>query len=87
MVVHKYVKKPLEVEALQWSGNEEEMVEFLGELFLVVDTNERLRINTLEGPMWANLGDYIIKGIKGEYYPCREDIFYATYDRVLSGEK
>lgn len=86
-MIQKYVKKPLEVEALQWSGNEEEMVEFLGELFLVVDTNERLRINTLEGPMWANLGDYIIKGIKGEYYPCREDIFYATYDRVLSGEK
>lgn len=80
----KYVKKPLEVDALQWSGNEEEMQEYLGELFLVVDTNERLRIDTLEGPMWANLGDYIIKGIKGEYYPCREDIFYATYDQVLT---
>lgn len=84
MTVQKYVKKPIKIEALQWSGNEEEMQHFLGELFLVVDMNERLRIETLEGPMWANLGDYIIKGIAGEYYPCREDIFYNSYDQVVS---
>lgn len=84
MTVQKYVKKPIKIEALQWSGNEEEMQQFLGELFLVVDMNERLRIETLEGPMWANLGDYIIKGIAGEYYPCREDIFYNSYDQVVS---
>lgn len=39
-------------------------------------------IQTLEGIMTANEGDYIIKGIKGEIYPCREDIFLATYEKV-----
>lgn len=83
-MIRKYVKKPLEVEALQWSGNEEEMAEFLGQIFVVVDGNDKLCVETLEGTMKANLGDYIIKGLKGEYYPCREDIFLATYDEVMS---
>lgn len=37
-------------------------------------------INTLEGEMHANLGDFIIKGVQGEFYPCKEDIFYQTYE-------
>lgn len=41
-----------------------------------------LQIKTLEGVMIANPGDYIIKGIKGEYYPCKPDIFEATYEAV-----
>lgn len=81
-MMQKYVKKPLEIEALQWTGNEEEMREFLGELFLLIYNDEGLRIETLEGPVKASLGDYVIKGIQGEFYPCREDIFHATYDQV-----
>lgn len=81
-MIQKYVKKPLEIEALQWTGNEEEMREFLGELFLLIYNDEGLRIETLEGPVKASLGDYVIKGIQGEFYPCREDIFHATYDQV-----
>ena len=42
------------------------------------------RINTLEGTMLANVGDFIIKGVKGELYPCKADIFYATYEAVES---
>ena len=45
-------------------------------------TDEEKIIETLEGKMKANKGDYIIKGIKGELYPCKEDIFYETYDKV-----
>ena len=41
-----------------------------------------IRIDTLEGSMFANLGDYIIKGVQGEFYPCRPDIFEQTYERV-----
>lgn len=41
-----------------------------------------LIIPTLEGPMTANLGDYVIRGVKGEFYPCKPDIFTATYDAV-----
>lgn len=39
-------------------------------------------INTLEGTMSVNIGDYIIKGVKGEFYPCKPDIFEMTYDKV-----
>ena len=46
-----------------------------------------LAINTLEGTMNASPGDWIIRGIKGEYYPCRDDIFQATYMRVEESEE
>lgn len=78
----KYVKKPVQVEALQWTGDEDAMREFLGELFLIIDNNERLRIDTLEGEIWGNLGDYIIQGVQGEFYPCKPSIFELTYDKV-----
>ena len=41
-----------------------------------------LNINTLEGTMKASFGDYIIKGVHGEFYPCKPDIFHKTYDKV-----
>lgn len=43
-------------------------------------TNKELEIETLEGTMKANIGDYIITGVKGEQYPCKPDVFHATYD-------
>lgn len=45
--------------------------------------NETMTIKTLEGDMTANIGDYIIKGVKGEFYPCKPDIFKQTYEPVL----
>jgi hypothetical protein len=45
-----------------------------------VDTEARLSIATLEGDMWVAVGDWIIKGVKGEFYPCKPDIFDATYE-------
>ncbi len=42
----------------------------------------RLIVQTLEGWLWADKGDYIIKGIKGEFYPCKPEIFIASYDEV-----
>lgn len=78
----KYVKKPVVIEAMEWTGDEDAVRDFMGVLFLILDHNERLRIETLEGPMWANLGDYIICGVKGEFYPCKPDVFAMTYDRV-----
>ena len=44
---------------------------------------ETMTIKTLEGDMTANVGDYIIKGVKGEFYPCKPDIFEQTYEPVL----
>ena len=45
-------------------------------------TDEEIEIETLEGTMKANKGDFIIRGVKGELYPCKPDIFYETYDKV-----
>lgn len=79
----KYVKKAVIVEALPWTGdNVDQLAEFMGELFLIVGQDEKIRIDTLEGPIWASLGDFIIKGLQGEYYPCKPDIFAMTYDKV-----
>lgn len=78
----KYVKKPLVVTAVQWNGNNrEEILSFLnGSKAVMVEGNDFFYINTLEGDMRASKGDYIIKGFKGEFYPCKPDIFKATYD-------
>lgn len=78
----KYRKKPVIIEAIQWNGNNfEEIMEFIDSDF--VHFNSELIINTLEGNMTASKGDYIIKGIKGEFYPCKPDIFEQTYEEVV----
>jgi len=77
----KFVKKPLVIEA--WHNvDDEEPVPFWVDEAAERMSGGRFRIKTLEGEMVASLGDWIIKGIKGELYPCRADIFEATYDRV-----
>lgn len=74
----KYIKKPVEVEAVQWNGeNAEEVLEFTNRT--AEFKNGEMKIPTLEGTMTTNVGDYIIKGVKGEVYPCKPDIFEATY--------
>lgn len=84
----KYKKKPVEIEAIQFIDTPErvcEISEFIGYDFRVNyedKDNPYIIIGTLEGDMKANVGDYIIKGIKGEFYPCREDIFNQTYEKV-----
>lgn len=86
----KYRKKPIVIEAIQhdnsygifqkiktWSGNAESIVRAK-----LIDDKMCIQIDTLEGLMTANEGDWIIKGIKGELYPCKPDIFEATYEAV-----
>ena len=77
----KYRKKPVEIEAVLWSGfNYDEICE-LGDK-KVQRSGNNLLIYTLEGMMIASLGDYIIKGVSGELYPCKPDIFNFTYEKV-----
>jgi hypothetical protein len=83
----KYRKKPVVIEAIQYTGdNLEEIVSFSGGVANgfpdSIGPNRMLRIRTLEGDHAGSVGDYIIRGVKGEYYPCKPDIFEATYDRV-----
>lgn len=80
----KYRKKPVVIEAIQYDGSGKSVSEIycnLGtEFYLNADG---LYIKTLEGDMKANVGDYIIKGINGEMYPCKPGIFEKTYEEVI----
>lgn len=87
----KYVKKPVVIEAVQFDGlNILSVMNFLGKSMEALQGNDqtnevRFVIQTLEGNMIASKGDWIIKGIAGEFYPCKPDIFAATYD-LVSGQ-
>ena len=50
--------------------------------YCTVVKRDGMNIKTLEGNIHASIGDYIIKGVKGEYYPCKPDIFHMTYEKV-----
>lgn len=86
---NKYRKKPVVIEAVQFDGTPEgalvvfDAFKILGAKFVPnADlTTGILTIPTLEGTHTASSGDWIIKGIKGEFYPVKPDIFTATYDR------
>ena len=89
----KYRKKPVVIEAFQWTGeNLKEIIAFTGlhesakkwtwKQYEEVVAAEGLKIFTLEGKMNADIDDWIIKGVKGEFYPCKPDIFEATYEKV-----
>lgn len=88
--IRKFRKKPVEIEAIQFNGwNFGEINDWmLGKPAWCSETysscyKDTMVIETLEGDMTANLGDYIIKGVKGEFYPCKPDIFEQTYDELI----
>ena len=86
----KFRKKPVVIEAIQWTGeNVAEVAEFLGlsvRPFRIDTVNGTVEISTLEGTMTASKYDYIIKGVQGEFYPCKPDIFEQTYETVSADE-
>ena len=90
-MIKKYVKKPIPIEAVEWNGlNTNEILDFSKDAFFEYYTGAydagagpvvaTLYIKTLEGNMKARVGDYIIKGVRGEFYPCEKTIFEETYD-------
>ena len=81
----RYRKKPVEVLAVQFNGeNKVEIQKFVGKY--LDQTVKGLIIPTLEGDHIASAGDYIIRGVNGEFYPCKPDIFWKTYETVGDGE-
>jgi hypothetical protein len=93
----RFRKKPVEVEAMHWDGTAEGATPIinwavsLGERairYREADTSYEptvppcLKVDTLEGTMQAAPGDWIIRGVQGEFYPCKPDIFEATYDEI-----
>ncbi len=81
----RYRKKPVVIDAIQWDGSVESATKILHWMFPDIEPDAiacGLTIATLEGEMKASKGDWIIKGIKGEFYPCKPDVFAATYEPV-----
>ena len=93
MLIMQYRKKPVVIEAIQVPdiahATYNEFFEALSLMGvnqssdrIVLPMKDHLLIKTLEGTMRADPGDWIIKGVKGEFYPCKPDIFEATYDSI-----
>jgi len=95
----KYRKKPVVIEAVQLLNTDEsikECIDFIwwnkikGEqmqrCIKTVKRKNGMNIQTLEGDMKANFGDYIIRGVNGEHYPCKPDIFEKTYDKIYESK-
>lgn len=82
-MVKQYVKKPIVIDAVQYDGkNSADIHEFCGDKVREPVGVDYLEIVTLEGVMRISPGDYVIKGIRGEFYPCKPDIFKMTYEEV-----
>lgn len=91
-MIGTYRKKPVTVSAIEWTGNNaEEIRQFCGaaaEICIIDDAWKvgkchalyDLRITTLEGQMHASVGDFVIRGVNGEFYPCKPDVFHKTYE-------
>jgi len=81
----KFRKKPIVIEAVCWDGTEPvrgELNRWVSGNVLCWSSDDAPCLKTLEGTMRAEIGDWIIKGVKGEFYPCKPDIFAATYEPV-----
>lgn len=82
----KYIKKPEIIEAVQWTGNNyEEIRNFIGIILKNRDGN--LHIKTPEGELHVSIGDYIIKSVYGEFYPCKPDIFDKIYTPTKTADE
>jgi hypothetical protein len=96
MPATRYRKKPVVIEAMQWDGSAESATAVIGWMLreggtacffehlmdgdLIAHPDPYLKITTLEGPIIASAGDFIIRGVQGEFYPCKPDIFAKTYE-------
>lgn len=93
----KFRKKPIVIEAVKFDGGHEtarSILQWMINSWPMSAPQPKysekdggvISIPTLEGTMTASLGDWIIKGVKGEFYPCKPDIFVATYDAVIPND-
>ena len=83
MAARSYRKKPVVIEAVQWDGERDTFSairRMAGQHNVQRRPISGLVIETLEGEMRANPGDWIIRGVKGEIYPCKPDVFAETYE-------
>lgn len=84
----KFRKKPIVIEAVQWKNDLRTIPDkfYLHPRFGGTNQDNQVIINTLEGRMYANTGDWLIIGVAGELYPCKPDIFEMTYEPITEPE-
>ncbi len=87
-LIKKFIKKPVVIEAFEWDGKSETLDSPDIKLFMANNPHFRgeqgsVFIHTLDGVMEARPGDFIVKGIKGDIYPCKADVFWKTYEEIL----
>jgi len=86
-MIKKFRKKPVVIEAMQWCGNNfQELEDFGSQRHIISNPDGTLTIETLEGNHTAQKNDWIIRGVQGEVYPCKPDIFEQTYEEVAETE-
>ena len=79
----KYRKKPVVIEAIQYIGsNHDEITAFTEDRASLFGKDNAMEIPTLEGNHKCSIGDFVIKGVAGEFYPCKPDIFAKTYEEA-----
>ena len=86
-MIKKYRKKPVVIEAIQYhmaETNKAEIMKFIGsaEYSENMFDDDGIQIKTLEGTMQVSPADFVIKGVQGEFYPCKPDIFELTYEEI-----
>lgn len=91
-LIKKFIKKPVVIEAFEWDGKSETLDSPDIKLFMANNPHFRgeqgsVFIHTLDGVMEARPGDFIVKGIKGDIYPCKADVFWKTYEEILPEKK
>lgn len=89
-MIATYRKKPVEVQAVQWDGSNIDEIREFGAKVVAGPTHgfqDVLAIDTREGIMRTKRGSWIIRGVKGEFYPCEDEIFKLTYDAVEQKKK
>lgn len=84
----QYVKKPVIINAIQYTPETQQfilewLIESLDDVVIGSNLVDEIIIPTLEGEMKLTLGNYLIQGVQGEFYPCRADIFEATYNENI----
>ena len=88
-MIRRFKKKPIIIEAILFDGTKKSFEEISLFTDYIVENREGsdLSIPTLEGVMVAKVGDWIIKGVNGEFYPCKPDIFDKTYEEIKQSGK
>jgi len=81
-MIRKFKKKPIVIQALQYSGSDDsynELKQFINKKVGIWRIQSGVKIRTLEGDMTVSINDWVIKGVRGEFYPCKPDIFKEIY--------